>query len=232
MKTFPINIVLSGRLVILVGAKGEIAGKPPLLLEAGARVRVIAPSLADELAVLAADGKIEWLPRRYQAGDLAGATLVYAATNDPAVHAQIWAEAAANGQLVNVVDVKQYCNFHSASFMRRGLLTIAIGTGGAAPALAVAIRKRFEAEFGPEYAAFLEYAQSLRPVLAQRVPSFHRRRRFWYSLVDSEALSLLRAGRHAEMALLSERLMAEAEHEHDARQLEMTHTTQTQGQIQ
>ena len=210
MKTFPINIVLQDRLVLLIGAKGEIAGKPPLLLEAGARVRVIAPSVAAEIAQLAAEGRVEWLPRRYQTGDLTGAALVYAATNDPQVHAQIWAEGAANGQLINVVDVKEYCNFHSASFLRRGLLTIAIGTGGAAPALAVSIRKRFEQEFGPEYAAFLDYAQSLRPALAQRVPSFRRRRRFWYSLVDSEALSLLAAGRHADMVQLTERLLAEA----------------------
>jgi siroheme synthase-like protein len=210
MRTFPINIVLQDRLVVVIGAKGEIAGKPALLLEAGARVRVIAPSVAAEIAELAALNRLEWLPRRYEHGDLQGATLVYAATNDPEVHAQIWAEGAANNQLVNVVDVKQYCNFHSASFMRRGLLTIAIGTGGAAPALAVTIRKRFEAEFGPEYAAFLEYAQSLRPQLAQRVPSFRRRQRFWYSLVDSEALHLLAAGKHDDMAHLAERLMAEA----------------------
>jgi precorrin-2 dehydrogenase / sirohydrochlorin ferrochelatase len=210
MKTFPINIVLIDRLVVLFGAKGEIAGKPPLLLEAGARVRVIAPSVAPEIAELVAEGRIEWLPRRYEHGDLQGATLVYAATNDPAVHAQIWAEGAENGQLVNVVDVKEYCNFHSASFMRRGLLTIAIGTGGAAPALAVTIRKRFEEEFGPEYAAFLDFAQSLRPQLSQRIPSFRRRQRYWYTLVDSEALSLLRAGKHADMHALAERLMVEA----------------------
>lgn len=210
MKTFPINIVLQDRLVILFGAKGEIASKPPQLLEAGARVRVIAPSVAAELGQLAADGRIEWLPRRYQAGDLAGATLVYAATNDAGVHAQIWAEGTANGQLVNIVDVKEYCNFHSASFLRRGLLTIAIGTGGAAPALAVSIRKRFEQEFGPEYAAFLDYAQLLRPRLSQRVPSFRRRQRFWYNLVDSEALLLLAAGRSADMEQLTEQLLAEA----------------------
>lgn len=210
MKTFPINLVLQDRLVVLIGAKGEIAGKPSLLLEAGARVRVIAPAVAAEIAELAAVGRIEWLPRRYQHGDLAGATLVYAATNDPQVHAAVWAEGTANGQLVNVVDVKHYCNFHSASFMRRGLLTIAIGTGGAAPALAVNIRQRFEQEFGPEYAVFLDYAQSLRPLLAQRVPSFRRRQRFWHSLVNSEAISLLAAGRQGEMVQLTERLLAEA----------------------
>ena len=46
MRTFPINLVLQERLVVLIGGKGEIAGKAPLLLEAGARVRVIAPSVA------------------------------------------------------------------------------------------------------------------------------------------------------------------------------------------
>ena len=210
MKTLPINSVLQDRLVVLIGAKGEIAGKPPLLLEAGACVRVIAPAVDAEIAQLAAEGRIEWLPRRYEPGDLTGATLVYAATGDAAVHAEIWAEGAANGQLVNVVDVKEYCNFHSASFMRRGLLTIAIGTGGAAPALAVTIRKRFEQEFGPEYAAFLDYAQSLRPLLAQRLPSFRRRQRFWYSLVESEALHLIAAGRFTAMEQLTEELITAA----------------------
>lgn len=210
MKTFPINIVLQDRLVLLIGAKGEIAHKPPQLLDAGARVRIIAPSADPHIAELAEQGRIEWLQRRYAPGDLQGATLVYAAVNDPDVHAQIWAEGSANGQLVNVVDCKEYCAFYSVSFLRRGLLTIAIGTGGAAPALAVSIRKRFEEEFGPEYGAFLDYAQSLRPVLAQRVPSFRRRQRFWYTLVESDVLPLLREGRCAEVEALTEQLLAAA----------------------
>lgn len=228
MKTFPINIVLQDRLVILIGAKGEIAGKPLLLLEAGAHVRVIAPTVDAAVAQLAAEGRIEWLPRRYQPGDLLGATLVYAATGDAVVHAEIWAEGAASGQLVNVVDVKEYCNFHSASFMRRGLLTIAIGTGGAAPALAVTIRKRFEQEFGPEYATFLDYAQSLRPLLAQRLPSFRRRQRFWYSLVESEALHLIAAGRQADMERLTEQLIAAAAATRPAANLDIIHHQQAQ----
>ena len=210
MNTFPINIVLQDRLVLLVGGKGEIAHKPPALLEAGARVRVIAPSVDAHVAELAAEQRIEWLPRRYEPGDLAGATLVYAATNDPDVHARIWEEGKANGQLVNVVDVKEYCAFYSVSFLRRGLLTIAIGTGGAAPALAVTIRKRLEEEYGPEYGAFLSYAQTLRPVLAQRVPSFRRRQRFWYALVESDVIDLLRRGHCAEVEQLTEQLLAAA----------------------
>jgi siroheme synthase-like protein len=207
MKTYPINLVLADRLVLLIGAKGEIVHKVDGLLEVGARVRVIAPSAAAEVAHLAAEGRIEWLPRRYQPGDLAGASLVFAAVRDATVHDAIWAEGTGNGQLVNVMDVIPQCNFYGVSFLRRGLLTIAIGTGGAAPALAVTLRKRFEQEFGPEYAAFLDFAKALRPEVSRRIPSFRRRQQFWYALVESEALDLLRHDLDADVCAVAVRLL-------------------------
>ncbi len=209
MKTYPINLVLADRVALLIGARGEIVHKIAGLLEVGARVRVIAPAADPEVAALAAAGRIEWLARQYAPGDLAGAAIVFAATHNPQVHAQIWAEGLANNQLVNVMDVVDKCNFHGASFVRRGLLTIAIGTGGAAPALAVTLRKRFEQEFGPEYAAFLEISQALRPAVSRRIPSFVRRQRFWYAFVESNALALLAADREAEVWGLAEALLNE-----------------------
>ncbi|HAJ36903.1 MAG TPA: precorrin-2 dehydrogenase [Chloroflexi bacterium] len=200
MKTYPINLVLQDRLVILVGAQGEIVHKIPGLLEVGARVRVIAPSAAPAVMEHARTGEIEWLPRRYRPGDLVGAAMVFAATNDPAVHDLIWAEGIANQQLVNVMDVLDRCNFHGVATFRRGLLTVAIGTSGAAPALAVTLRRRLEAEIGPEYAAFLEHAQALRPIIQQRIQPFRRRVEFWYALVESEALATLQRGDEAEFA--------------------------------
>lgn len=228
MKTYPINLVLAGRLVVLIGAKGEIVHKVPALLEVGARVRVIAPHAAAEITHRAAAGEIEWLPRRYEPGDLAGAALVFAATRDPEVHDRIWAEGAANGQLVNVMDVVPQCNFYGVSFLRRGLLTIAIGTGGAAPALAVTLRKRFEAEFGPEYAALLDFARALRPEASRRIPAFHRRQAFWYAWVASDALALLRAGREADVCALTVKLLDQfsdqAQEEVKEHELAPTHT--------
>jgi siroheme synthase-like protein len=197
MKTYPINLVLEDKLVVLVGAGSEIARKIPGLLEVGARVRVIAPAAHKIVRRYASEGKIEWLDRRYQPGDLAGAAMVMAATGDQSAHDAVWAEGQSNGQLVNVMDVIPQCNFHAASIVRQGQLTIAIGTGGAAPALAVTLRRRFEKGFGPEYAEFLEYAQALRPIVAERIPTFERRARFWYELIESNAITLLRKGERA-----------------------------------
>jgi siroheme synthase-like protein len=182
--------------VILVGASKEIARKLPDLLETGARVRIIAPAAHKVVRRYAEDGKIEWLDRRYQPGDLTGAFLVIAATGDQSVHDSVWAEGTTNGQLVNVIDVIPQCNFHAVSIVRQGQLTIAIGTGGAAPALAATLRKKFEKGFGPEYAEFLEYAQALRPLVAERLPP-ERRADFWYSLIESNAITLLRQGERA-----------------------------------
>ena len=197
MKTYPVNLVLDHKLVILVGAGREVARKVPELLEVGARVRVIAPAAHKVIRRLADEGKIEWLDRRYQPGDLAGAFLVIAATGDQAVHDAVWAEGQANGQLVNVMDVIPQCNFYAASVVRQGQLTIAIGTGGAAPALAATLRKRFEKGFGPEYAEFLEYAEMLRPEVAERLTTYERRAAFWYDLIESNAITLLRKGERA-----------------------------------
>jgi siroheme synthase-like protein len=196
MKTYPVNLVLENQSVVLIGAGKEIARKLPDLLATGACVRVIAPAAHKVVRRYAEEGKIEWLDRPYQPGDLASAFLVIAATGDQSVHDAVWAEGKANGQLVNVMDVIPQCNFHAVSVVRQGQLTIAIGTGGAAPALAATLRKRFEKGFGPEYAEFLEYAQALRPIVAERLPQ-ERRADFWYQLIESNAITLLRQGERA-----------------------------------
>lgn len=192
MKTYPVNLVLENRLVVLIGAKGEIVHKIDGLRDVGAHIRYIAPSADDEVKRRAALGEIEWLARPYQAGDLAGAAMVIACTNDPAVHNRVWEEGVQNGQLVNIMDVLPQCNFHAASLLRRDQLTISIGTSGAAPALAVRIRQRLEAEMGEEYGRFLQLCRSIRKPLASRFPEFAERRRRWYRLVDSDVISCLK----------------------------------------
>jgi len=84
---------LAGRRVVVVGGGSVAARRVHRLLQAGAAVRVVAPEVAPELADAAQAGTLEWLPRRFQAGDLDGAWYVLAATDDEQANRAVSAEA-------------------------------------------------------------------------------------------------------------------------------------------
>lgn len=191
---YPVYLQLKDRLCVVVGG-GKIAeGKVDGLLAAGAQVTVIAPALTRSLRDHASLGKITYLQRSYLPGDLHGAFLVVCATDQHETNHQVWQEANANNQLVNVVDDTPHCNFIAPSILRQGGLTIAISTAGQAPALAVRLKERLRREIGPQYAHFLRLAGKLRQPLAQHIPDFEMRKALWYQLVDTDVLELLALG--------------------------------------
>src|SRR5215211_8401903 len=188
---YPVYIQLREQPCVVIGG-GKIAeGKVEGLLAAQAKVTVISPDLTPPLRELAEEKQITYLARAYQPGDLTGAFMVICATDQAEVNHQVWQEASANRQLVNVVDDTPRCNFIAPSILRKVDLTIAISTSGKAPALAVRLKEWLQGELGPEYARFLELAGELRQPLAQHVPDFETRKALWYELVDSEILDAL-----------------------------------------
>jgi siroheme synthase-like protein len=165
MSLFPIFVKLQGRLVVVVGG-GEIAsGKIDGLLRAGARVRVIAPEVHNSFAELIRNRRIEWVPRKFQAGDLSGVTLIIAATSAPGVNASVFRQAETRGILCNAVDDIENCHFYYGSIVQRGDLQIAISTNGKSPALAQRLRQELEQQFGPEYEVWLEWLGAARELL-------------------------------------------------------------------
>jgi len=126
--------------VVVVGGGAVGERKVRGLLAAGAAVRLISPAATEQLRAWAAAGRIAWAPREYATGDLEGARLVFAATNRRQVNAQIAGDAAARGLLCNVADAPAEGNFHLPAVYRGHGLTIAVGTDGANPARAVAVR--------------------------------------------------------------------------------------------
>ena len=138
---YPLFLELNGQPVIVVGAGKVATRKVRTLLAAGANVTVIAPVATPALRRLK---KISWLRRRYQTGDLRGARLVVAATDDLAVNRQVCAEAHRRQQLVNCAAPPDAGNFIVPSIVRHGAFTIAISTGGASPAAAKALRQKLE----------------------------------------------------------------------------------------
>lgn len=191
---YPVYIQLRDQPCVVIGG-GKIAeGKVEGLLAVQAKVTVIAPDLTLHLQHLAEQKQIIYISRKYQSGDLTGAFMVICATDQTEINHQVWQEASANHQLVNVVDDTPRCNFIAPSILRKGDLTIAISTSGKAPALAVRLKERLQREIGPEYERFLELAGKLREPLAQHVPDFETRKALWYELVDSEILDALARG--------------------------------------
>ena len=204
---YPVYIQLHEQPCVVIGG-GKIAeGKVDGLLAAEAQVTVISPDLTPHLHDLVDQRKITFLARTYQPGDLTGAFLVICATDQAGINHQVWQEATANHQLVNVVDDTPRCNFIAPSILRQGDLTIAISTSGRAPALAVRLKERLQREIGPEYERFLELAGELREPLARQVPDFETRKALWYELVDSEILDVLAAGDEAKAREIISRIV-------------------------
>lgn len=194
---YPIYVSLKEQPCVVIGG-GKIAeGKVNGLLEAGANVTVISPDLTPRLREMADAKRIVHIARVYQHGDLAGAFMVICATNQADVNHQVWEEASANRQLVNVADDTPHCNFIVPAILRNGDLIVAISTGGKAPALAARLKERLQNQLGDEYARFLELAGELREPLARRVPDMEARKKIWYQLVDSNVMELLAQGDEA-----------------------------------
>ncbi len=171
MAYLPIFLDLTGRRCVVVGGGDVAARKVASLLEAGAEVVVLSPALVDALAELAREGRIIHIDRAYEAGDIAGAALVYAATDDAELHRRIHDEARAHGIPINVVDVPSLCTFITPAVMSRGSLKIAVSTQGASPAMAKRIIARIERLFGPEYGFALEVLRAARHHLQASEPN-------------------------------------------------------------
>ncbi len=155
MPLYPVSLCISGKLCIVVGA-GEVAErKIESLLKAGANVRVIAP---DNITI---DG-VEFIKRRYNKGDLQGAFLAIAATDDMDTNEAVYQEALERNVLVNIVDNPRLCNFFVPSVLTRGDLQISISTGGKCPALAKKIRIDMESYYGPELDEYLKIVEEAR----------------------------------------------------------------------
>jgi siroheme synthase-like protein len=192
MSNYPVTLVDLEQGAVVIGGGDVATRKVQGLLDAGARVTVIAPQFTHELEDLARTQRIAALHRVYQPGDLDGAHLIIAATDDPQVNQAVYDEARTRGILVNVADDPAHCTFHVPAIVRRGQIAIAISTGGASPALAKYLRAEIEKTISAEYELLARLLAELRPRVQARVPR-ERREALWHELIDV-ALPLLRAG--------------------------------------
>ena len=168
-RLFPLFLELAGRPVVVVGAGPVGTDKALRLVEAGAAVTVIAPAASAEIAAAAAAGALRWLERPFAPADLDEAWLAVAATGLPEVNAAVARAGAARRVFVNAVDDPARASAYAAAVLRRGPVTVAISSGGRAPALCRLLREALE-ELLPTSAETGEWL-----ALAERLRSGWRR---------------------------------------------------------
>jgi precorrin-2 dehydrogenase/sirohydrochlorin ferrochelatase len=162
MLLYPVNLNITDKLCLVVGGGAVALRKTNSLLAGGANVRVISPEVHAELRILAQDNVIEWFQREFVEGDLKGAFLAFAATNNPESQLLISKEAAKYSVLLNSADDPRNSQFHVPAHFRRGKMLVTVSTGGSSPALAKKIRQRLELELEPEYEIVVELFSLIR----------------------------------------------------------------------
>ncbi|MFT7286912.1 MAG: uroporphyrin-III C-methyltransferase/precorrin-2 dehydrogenase/sirohydrochlorin ferrochelatase [Halieaceae bacterium] len=203
LEYLPINLRLREQPVVLIGAGVVAARKARFLLGAGAVLKVVAPQQDSAFAALAATHALDWRPRLYQPGDLAGAVLVIAATPERAVNEAVYREASERGIPVNVVDSPDLCSFIFPAIVDRSPLTVAISSGGASPVLARSVRSRIEAMLPAATAEIARFCRLHRERVRAAANSEAERRRLWEEIVEGPIAQMILANRWqaAEQAL-------------------------------
>lgn len=189
MSLFPIFLKLTGRHCVVIGAGHLAESKVESLRAADGAITVIAPHASEHIAEQARAGELTLHQRPYQPGDLAGAFLVVAATNDPAVNRAVFAEATAKGVLCNAVDDPPFCDFYFPSVVRRGDLQVAISTAGNSPALAQQLRRELNEQLPLDLGDWLADLGNLRREVVASEPLNESRRLLLHELAQRQVCS-------------------------------------------
>ena len=192
MGYYPLYLEMNRRRCLVVGGGAVAERKIASLLEAGAKVTVISPDVTEAVARWSKNNSIQFLARRYQRGDVKGHELVFVATNDGSVNAQVHQDGKNQGVWVNAADDPEHCDFVLPSVLRRGDLTVAISSGGSSPALARTIREELEIYFTQEYEQLAGLAAEARIELQKR--SLNAPFETWRRALSGDVRQLLMRG--------------------------------------
>lgn len=156
--TYPIQLLIQGRRALVVGAGNVAIRKIQGLVNAAAKVTVIAPDIHPTIAAM----PVEVITRPYRSGEAADYQLVMTCTDDRLVNRLVFHDAEAAGVWVNSADDPVNCTFILPAVARSGDLTLTVSTNGQSPAMASWLRRKFEAEFDERYQQLLELLAEVR----------------------------------------------------------------------
>ena len=143
-KYFPLFLDLSDKDILFVGG-GAIASRRIHALESFAdRITVVAPEADGSILKLTEDGEISWIMREFEEEDLEGRDIVFAATSDKELNADIAVECRRRGITVNVSSDKDLCDFYFPGIVQQGETVIGVSASGKDHKKARRVRERIQ----------------------------------------------------------------------------------------
>jgi precorrin-2 dehydrogenase len=192
MRYYPIYLDIKDRNCLVVGGGSVGTRKVEMLLACGAKVTVVSIDAAETLKKLSESGVIQLKEQPFQSADLDNVFLVIGATDNEDLNFKIHAEAQRRGMLCNIADRPDVCNFILPSIVNRGDLIIAISTSGKSPAFAKKLRKQLEAQFGGEYAEFLDLMGAIRKKLLSKDHEPEAHKHLFEQLIQKDLVQMLK----------------------------------------
>jgi len=207
---YPIFIDVENHQVVIIGGGAVCARKAETMMRYGAKVTVVAPEATEEIEKWAEGGRIQLKRKEYEDGDLEGASMVIASTDDACVNGRVARDCRRRKIPVNVVDVTHLCEFIVPAIVEQGSIQLAVSTGGKSPALARTLKEDLQKLVGPEYSELNDLLGSLRPAAKKILPTDADRKRFFDGILARGVLQMLREGRRSEAYDTIERACQEA----------------------
>ena len=187
---FQISLDVKGRSCLVLGGDDEAAEKTQRLLDAGAKVTVISPTLNDALRKLTSTAKVLHRGRLFRAADVEGVVLVINTLRDnPDFSKSLYELAKQERFLLCSTDQPEVSTVMMPAVVSRGYLRLAISTSGVAPALASRLRQDFEQLFDEEFQAFVAWLATIRDETREAEPDAERRRAQLQELVNGFRLT-------------------------------------------
>ncbi|TIX20945.1 siroheme synthase CysG, partial [Mesorhizobium sp.] len=194
LNAFPVFMRVDGQAVAIVGGGDEALAKARLIGQSSAVLRIIAEHAEPDLLAFIAQTGSSHFASAYDASQLEGAVMVFAASGDEELDRRVAADARRLSIPVNAVDRPELCDFFTPALVNRAPVAIAIGTEGAGPVLAQMLRGRIDRMLSPSLGPLATLAASFRGAAEKLLPKGNARRRFWSDFFQGAPARAVEAG--------------------------------------
>lgn len=188
MRYLPIHIDTKDVNILVFGGGEAAEAKLRTLIKTEARLDVVSETLSAEIMRWVEQGRLTWSQKAYEASDISKARLVYAATENDTLNAEIADAARKFGVLANAADQKTACDFITPALVDRSPVLVSIGTEGTTPGLARALKAELEKRLPADLGKLARLTKKLRAKVKTHLPDLSDRQTFWAKIFGGKDL--------------------------------------------